>query len=479
MKETIKKLIHEKPKHYVKLISKNKDLMDWVLNNSLIQSDHLPSMIYSAINQESNICKNGNVKKFDRISTGFIGCGVSNKCKCTADNISTNVSKSKSKVSTDIKTISNNKRKETMLKKYGVEFNSQRHDMKNIWKRPKILPDIHTKLIDYNWLDTEYNVKKRSLSDIAMELGIDYTTVSDYCKKFNFTVRPSSPRSIEEYAIGTYIEQLGFSIESSNRTLIYPKELDIVIHDAKLAIEVNGLWWHSYNPSSGTIEDRYRHANKTVAVNDIGYTLLQITDYEWNNKQDIIKSMIRSRLNLNKKIHARKCKIFMVDKHTEKEFLNKYHMQGYITSQSAFGLFYENELVMMMSIGKSRYNSKYDYEILRMCAKSDITITGGVSKLVAHLKIMFPKSLIVSYCDLSKGNGRGYESSGFTNVGITQPGYFWTNGNIIISRYKTQKHKLKKILTTFDKNLSESINMFNAKYKRYWDCGNIIFTLNT
>lgn len=479
MKEEIKKLISEKPKHYVKLVSKNPKLLEWVFANSLIESTHLPSMIYSAISQETNICRNGNIKKFDRISTGFIGCGSAIACKCTLDNISKNVSKTKASITDDKKQIINAKRKDTMIQKYGVEYNSQRMDKKDIWKRPKISPTIHDKLTDKDWLDQEYNVKKRSLSEIANELGIDYTTVSTYCKQFNFSIRPSAARSVEECEIGDYISNLGFIINNSNRTIIAPKELDIVVPNAKLSIEVNGLWWHSYHPSLGTCEDRRRHIDKTISVNNAGYSLMHITDYEWNHKQPIVKAMIRSRLGLNTTIHGRKCTIQKIDKCTEKYFLNTYHIQGFIPSHISFGLFLNDELVMMMSVGKSRYNSQYDYEILRMCAKSDITVAGGVSKLVSHLKKLLPNSCIVSYCDLSKGNGQGYIAAGFTNAGITNPGYCWTNGNIIISRYKTQKHKLHKILGSFDESLSESNNMFNAKYRRYWDCGNLIFTLNT
>jgi len=479
MKEELLNLIKCKPKHYVKLVLKNPSMLEWVLTNSLIDSAHLPSMIFSALYQESNICKNGNIKKFDRISTGFIGCGLANNCKCTLENISKNVSKTKEHTPSEKKQLANTKRKETMIQKYGVEFNSQRNDMKDIWKRPKISPVIHEKLSNQAWLDNEYNIKKRSLSEIAYELGIDYTTVSSYCKKFNFTIRPSSMRSVEECEIVSFINDLGFTTDISNRTLISPKELDILIPRANLSIELNGLWWHSYHPELGIPEDRYRHLNKTISVNNAGYSLMHITDFDWHTKKPIIKSMIKSRLGINSRIHGRKCVIREIDKETEKDFLNTYHIQGFISSYIAFGLFLADDLIMMMSIGKSRYNSAYDYEILRMCTKSDITVIGGVSKLVSYLKGKLPNSVIVSYCDFSKGNGQGYLAAGFTKEGISQPGYCWTNGDIIISRYKTQKHNLSSFLPSFDASLSESKNMFNAKYRRYWDCGNIIFTIKT
>ncbi len=478
MKDSILKLIEEKPKHYTKIIAKNEEMLEWIDNNSLISSEHIPSRIYSAIYNIDDICKYGNTKKFDRISTGFIGCGPANICKCTMDNISKNVSITKKSYSKECKIKINEKRSSTMMEKYGVEFNSQREDKKHIWTKPKIPLSIHSKLTDYDWMNEEYNIKKRSLTDIADELSVYYSTVAEYCNKFGFIIRKVSNRSLEEIHICKYIETLGFTVETSNRTIVAPKEIDIFIPAANLAIEVNGLRWHSHHPSLGKPEDRKRHFNKTQLAKDKDVFLMQITDYEWKHKQDIIKSLIASRLGLNKKIPARKCIIKQVDKQEEKEFLNNNHIQGFSGSMEAHGLYHNDILIMLISIGIPRYNKKnYSHEIIRMCANHGITVVGGVSKLISHIKKIYTNSAILSYCDLSKGNGVGYENAGFILEGFTNPGYFWTNGNNIISRSKCQKINLQKWLPTYDPSLSEAINMFNANYRRYWDCGNAIYSL--
>lgn len=480
MKEKILELINSNPKQYAKIIAKDQLLLEWVNTNTLIKTDHLPSNIFSAIYQQSNICKYENIKKFDRISTGFIGCGPAKSCKCTADNISKNVSISKLKQTPEEKIKTNDKRKTSMLEKYGVEFNSQREDKKHIWNRPKIPLTVHSKLIDYEWMNVEYNIKKRSLTDIAAELDVYYSTVAEYCHKFGFIIRPTSLRSLEEIQIVQYIKSLGCNhVKESDRTIIAPKELDIVIPQLNFAIEVNGLRWHSHHPSLGIKENRYKHINKSKNAAKHGVTLIHITDYEWKHKKEIIKSIIQSRLGMNEKIHARLCDISPVDKKIEQEFLDKHHIQGYVSSSIAFGLFYKSELIMIMTIGKSRFKSDYDFEVLRMCAKSNFTINGGVSKLVSYLKKMCPNSSVVSYCDLSKGTGIGYVKAGFTFTGETGPGYFWTNGNNIVSRYKSQKAKLHSWLATFNPSKSEAVNMFDANYRRYWDCGNAIYVLRT
>lgn len=477
MRDQILKIINTNPKHYQKLIKKDSRLMEWVNTNTLIDSEYLPEKIYSAIFQKTNICKNGNVKKFDRFSTGFVGCGPAKDCECTRSAISDSVSSSKKRWSLDTHLQVNDRRKQTMIKKYGKEFNSQRDEIKSILSRPKIPIITHEKLLDKDWLDQEYNIKQRSLSEIAMQLGVYYSTVGEYCKKLGFTIRPTSLRSIEEVEICEFIRSLGIDVEESNRTILLGKELDIYIPSKKIAIEVNGLYWHSYSPSTGKKEDRTRHIKKTQLSKSSGISLIHITDFEWNTKRDQIKSLLLSKLGMNKRISARNCSIELINKQDEKQFLETYHLQGSVRSMFSVGLYYKTELLMIITVGKSRFSKSADYEILRMCTKSGITVVGGISKLLSEIKKKLSGSKIISYCDLSKGSGNGYESAGFSFVNNTGPGYFWTNGTNVVSRYKCQKKQLSKWLKSFDREKSESINLFDAGYRRYWDCGNAIYII--
>jgi hypothetical protein len=208
--------------------------------------------------------------------------------------------------------------------------------------------------------------------------------------------------------------------------------------------------------------------------------LFHVTDWEWDNKQDIIKSMIKTKLGFNQKIHARKCTIKQVSTAQSREFLDQYHLQGYIPSKFYLGLYYNNELVMMMTAGKPRFNkTKYDLEIYRMCSKSGVTVVGGASKLLAYLRDQYNVSSIITYCDRSKSVGNGYMQMGFKKIGATEPGYFWTNGNLVVSRYQTQKSRLQSWLKSYDASKSQTENMIAAGYGKFWDCGNYIFVYNT
>src|SRR5574343_938982 len=117
MKDTILQLIQNKPKQYVKLIKKNPELLTWVNTNSLIKTGKLSEKIYSALYQVDNVCPYNNLKKFDRISTGFVGCGHANKCLCVKEKISFNVAKTKKLYTPAQNKTINEKRKNTKISK--------------------------------------------------------------------------------------------------------------------------------------------------------------------------------------------------------------------------------------------------------------------------------------------------------------------------------------------------------------------------
>lgn len=479
MREQILKLIETNPKGYVSVVKNNDLLFNWVKANSLVENDKLAAMIYSALYNETNICEYGNLKKFTRISTGFSGCGPASTCKCTAEQISKNVSKTKSAYTESDRKCQNDKRKTTMIKKYGVEFNSQREDIKFIWTKSKLNDNASHLLNDREWLHEEYNVKKKSLVEIADDLSVYYGTVAEYCRKYEFAVRRRANYSLEEVKLSKLLTEYGIAHEIGNWSLLDSMEIDIYIPEKKLAIEINGLYWHSWNPKQKKPEYKNRHIEKTEKLKEQGISLIHITDYELNYKSDIIKNILRSKLGINKKIYARNCSIGVVDKVAEKQFLNQYHLQGYNASTYAYGLYYDNELVQIITLGKPRFNKKYDFEVLRFCTKSDITVVGGLGKLTSMIKTLHRNNKIITYCDASKSSANGYIKTGFNMLYHSSPGYFWTDGNAPISRYKCQKKQLEKWLAGFDKNLSESDNMFNSGYRRYWDCGNIVLELNT
>lgn len=473
MKSKIITIIEENPKRFSQMIKKDAVLWDWVSTHSLIKSDSISEIIYSAVHQYNPICSNGKSKKFISFSSGYGFCGHSNICKCNSKESAIKTSTAKLSYSSDRKLEIEQKRTSTMMDKYGSAYNSQRAEIKSILQKPKIPVDIFDKLNNIDWLDNEYNIKQRTLVDIARELNIYYGTVGEYCKIHNFTIRQRAAYSLIEVEITEFIRNLGVVVENSNWDILGNKEIDIYLPEYSIGIEVNGLYWHSFNPQSCKEENPIRHIQKTSSAAEKGITLLHITDYEWINNCDIVKSIIKSKLGLCTKIHARKCVVRAVDTKSEQEFIRNNHLQNYVSSEFAVGLYYNDMLISIMSIGRSRFDKSCSIELLRFCTRIDHTVVGGGSKLLAAIKSHYKTGKMVSYCDLSKSIGNSYRAMGFTcDTKKIQPGFFWTDGTNVLSRYKCQKQQLAKWLTSYDSTKSGANNMFAAGFRRYYDCGN-------
>jgi hypothetical protein len=278
-----------------------------------------------------------------------------------------------------------------------------------------------------------------------------------------------------ETEITEYIKNDLYLEANKTRKIISPLEIDIFVPEANLAIEANGLWFHSTAFEKVTDQT---HLNKTELCNAKNISLFHIFEDEWKTKKDIVKSIISNKCNKNSnKIYARKCEIKEITYKQAQIFIDDNHLQGSAVSSYNIGLFHKDELVSVMTFGKSRYDKKYEWELIRFCNQKFTTVIGGASKLLAFFKkAKLPKS-IISYANKRFSNGKIYEVLGFeNNHEDSRPNYFYIKASKRYSRQKFQKHKLSKLLEKFDPDLTEYQNMENNGYYRIWDCGNKIYT---
>lgn len=282
------------------------------------------------------------------------------------------------------------------------------------------------------------------------------------CPKCSHDANNSGINNVENILF----EEFKDLFEQSNKTVLNGKELDMYSKEHKLAVEVNGVYWHS-----DKFREKNYHLQKTLECEKSGITLLHFWDYELTKKFDIVKSMVSSRLGLNQRIYARKCVIKEVSSKESKQFQIDNHLQGYANAKINYGLYHNDELVALMTFSKPRFDKKYDFELIRYCNKLDLTIVGGASKLLKHFRLNH-KGSIVSYCNKRYSNGNLYRQLGFNYKSSSVPNYWYSNGLNLLSRYECQKHKLKDVLKNFDENLSERDNMVNNRYYRIYDCGN-------
>lgn len=292
---------------------------------------------------------------------------------------------------------------------------------------------------------------------------------------------PPQFTSGQEVEVFNFITSLGIVGIQGDRTLINPYELDMVFHSHRIAIEFCGLYWHSENGGNKK-RDRNYHNTKMRLVQNADYRLITIFSDEWEQKRDIVCSRLRSMFGMSdKKVYARKCDVRIVDYHTAKSFMVINHLQGWAQSKVNLGLYYQNELVSIMTFGSKRkvlnsVNHSDTYELVRFASKLGYNIVGGASKLLKHFVKTHQPSEIVSYADLRWSNGNVYRQLGFTPIEDYTIGYWY------IENYSVRHHRYnfrKQVLVNdgADPEKTEWEIMIERGYDRIWDCGQQKFEL--
>lgn len=362
-----------------------------------------------------------------------------------------------------------------------------------------------------NWRAKRYN-SIVSMSDEVMPLfSLDYFMLFDrnsqYCAQFdwhcnrcgkdfkayldqNLIAREKLPARCPichptsngtsrcEYEIASFLEsQCGIAgLKMHDRDVLSPYEIDISIPSLKIGIEFDGLFFHS---EANGHKDKHYHIFKTEMAEKKGYHLFHIFEDEWLNQKPIVKSRLRSVCGKPKeKIFARKCRVEKINGGSiVKDFLNSNHLQGWCVSKIDYGLFYNDELVALMTFGKPRYNKKIDWELLRYCSKIDTQVIGGAGKLLKAFEKDCQPEAVLSYADRRWSFGKMYESLGFSLASTSVPSYWYikTGSCKRLSRVGFQKHKLESVLPVFDISLTEVQNMRANGYDRIFDCGSLVY----
>jgi len=280
-------------------------------------------------------------------------------------------------------------------------------------------------------------------------------------------------KSIKEKILLEYIKSIyNGEIISGYRDGI---EIDIYLPELKLGIEFNGLYWHS-----NKFKESNYHLNKLNWFKGKGIDIKFIYEDDFNTNLDIIKSQISNWLGItDNKIYARKTELKQVISVDEyKNFLNKNHIQGFVPSKLVYGLYYQNQLVSLMSFDKKegRLNmSDNEWNLNRFCNLLNTNVIGGASKLLNYfIKTNNPKR-IISYADKDWSNGNLYFTLGFTLVNESKPDYKYVIDGLRKSKQNFTKAKLSKL--GHDISLTESKIMENLGINKIYDCGKMKFEL--
>mgnify|MGYP000399835129 CR=1 FL=1 len=408
-----------------------------------------------------------------------------------------------------------NKIKETNIERYGTEYASQSDIVKDKIKETNIerygishtlfLDDVTNKRNEKykewnenNMYETYLDKVDSTIYDIKEYTDKSFNILHIKCNNiFNIHTKLLYERIMYKYELCTICNPLNsgtssnetnirkfiesFNIETTkDRTILKGKELDIYIPSHNLAIEHNGLYYHvEKEDKNGNIQkgEKY-HLNKSLECQEKGIHLIHIWEDEWLFKEEIIKSIIKNRLNvIGNKIFARKCIIKEIkDTKLIRNFLDTNHIQGFANSSIKLGLYHNDILVSFMSFGSRNIGNKTEFELIRFCNILDTNVIGASSKLFKYFLKNYSYNEIISYSDFRLFDGKMYETLGFTKIHLSVPEYYWVKGLKRYHRYNFKKHKL--VEQGYDINKTEVEIMHERGYNKIWGCGQVKWKFN-
>ena len=269
------------------------------------------------------------------------------------------------------------------------------------------------------------------------------------CLKCNPSKKAQTQTEIFEY-ISEFC-----NVKNNDKTFLdNRKELDILCNEYKFAVEFDGLLYHSKglskyplfdNPSIG----KYYHLDKTIKVQEKGYSLYHIFENEWLDltKREIWKSIIKEKICLNEKIDD--CIIKNIDKEKVKEFMLNNSLDKYVESDINLGLYSNSELYSVVSFNKIKDK---EYRIVNLSTKKNYSVDYSI--LISRFEEEYKPSVIEYY------SNRRYltEINGFNFVENTEPRCF---------KFFVNKNILEECVF--------SDKLFEQGYRVIYDCGYSIF----
>jgi hypothetical protein len=344
-----------------------------------------------------------------------------------------------------------------------VKLNQKRRDL-IVYDKTK---DLNIKFISAEYSDYNFEcgiclnnfiIHKNMLNDRIR----NQNTICTVCNKIN------SGSDAQEQIIQFLSKNYTGKIIKNDRKTI-KGELDIFLPELNIAIEYNGIYWHSSN-----FKDEFYHINKTNLCSEKGIKLIHIWEDEWLLKREIVLSRLINLLGISNKIFARKCKIKQLTTEQYRLFLEKTHLQGFVGAKYKIGLVFNDDIVCVMSFGELRKNLGYNkkegsYELLRYSCKLNTNVIGGASRLLSYFLKNNICDRIISYADIGWSIGNLYEKLGFKRIKITKPNYFYVKNGKRYYRFSFRKDVL--VSMGEDINMSETQIMKKNNFYKIYNCG--------
>lgn len=346
------------------------------------------------------------------------------------------------------------------------------------WDYEKNAPLLPTMVGRFNSTKVWWKCSKGHESFKSPSVRISITGEVSICPSCSLSVYSSSA----EREIVSILESLGEKVIAGNRSLLRGGELDIYFPERNIAIEFNGLYWHSLGMNGKT---KSYHYDKYKKCQDLGVQLFQIWEDDWKHRKNIViksllnklsivdESLIRSvlpDLEFREKEYGRKTIVEEIPFVEAKDFLNENHIQGFSSGTHYLSL--KNRALETVACMVLKKNSTGEFEISRYA--TDRNVIGGFTKILKYAERHLSIEKFVTFSDNCISDGALYRNNGFTLDKTLAPDY-----NYVVKGkrehkfgYRISKFKQDASLLYEDGMTERELAELN-KIKRIYDAGKI------
>ena len=282
----------------------------------------------------------------------------------------------------------------------------------------------------------------------------------------------------------------GQRVVRSHRGLLGDRrEVDIYLPDMGVAIEFNGVAWHSEKFG----RDSEYHASKSTDAVKKSVRLIHVWEDDWLDRRNIVIRSIAHRLGatcrlpdalpvlppyLYDRAGARSLRVTQVASAEARAFLDLNHIQGGAVGSLCLGLLDREGRTRAVLVVKTRGKSAPgDWEIVRYATAG--VVPGGFTRLLAHAEKDLAGKVHrwITFADLAISDGSMYESTGFVADGTIAPDYSYAGSFTNWRREHKFNFRLKRFRTDPDlvwrDGLTErELAALNGLH-RVWDAGKV------
>jgi len=343
------------------------------------------------------------------------------------------------------------------------------------------LVDVHRGAIQYvsGYTKISANAEFKCVTHGAHFISTPHAVLrgANPCTRCNHT------KSSGEEEVAQFLETFT-TVVRRDRTLVKPKELDIYVPGAQLAVEYCGEFYHSHATAADEQANKNKHAQKYQACRDKGVHLITLYESEWKARKPVIKRLLRYAVGAGRgSLMARKCDVSRVSSDEARQFYERYHIQGGNGAGEHYGLYWNGKLVACMRFTYGANDrgphASRSWTLSRYATR--VTVRGGASRLFKAFLADYQPTEVKSFSDNRFFDGGMYEKLGFVLERELAPDYaVWSPklGLLPKTQYqrkfiqkRLEEHGLTDIFNADTDPRTESDMTYLMGARRIFDCG--------